>query len=257
MQLTGTMKDKVFSCRILKFETLKSTNLHAIGNWKQQSWDEGTIIWAKEQSSGIGQSGNHWVSEAGKSLTFSIILKPTFLPVSSQFELHKVMSVAVWQTVHDLVPDADTKIKWPNDIYIGNRKLCGILVNNVISSNCYQLAVAGTGLNVNQTVFPPDLPNPTSLKLESGTDFDLEKILTEIVCNTEFWYRQLKNGNWEAINRTYFSHMLNFGTQKQYRYRQKLIEAVITGVDKFGRLILRTKDNRHIICDIKEIEYIF
>lgn len=251
------MEEDIFACNIVEFETLESTNLHAIENWERQAWDEGTVVWAKRQTAGVGQSGNKWLSEAGKNLTFSIVLKPSFLPAASQFDLHKVLAVAVRQTVSGFAPDSDVRIKWPNDIYVGDRKVCGILVNNVITDNLYRVAVAGIGINVNQTDFAPELPNPTSLKLECGTDFEIDRILDETVRNIGFWYGRLKKGDMKLINETYFSQMLNFGTPKRYRYRGKTVEATITGLDRFGRMVLQTNDNRQIVCDIKEIEYIF
>ena len=251
------MAEDIFDCKILEFETLESTNLYAVENWRQQKWCEGSIVWAKQQTAGVGQSGNSWSSEVGKNLTFSIVLNPTFLSVAQQFELHKVLSVAVWQTIHELSPSLDVKIKWPNDVYIGNKKVCGILVNNLVSNNCYQLAVAGVGLNVNQTSFDKNLPNPTSLKLECQTNFELRPLLLKIAKNILSWYNYLKHNDLKTINDTYFSQMLNFGVQKKYRYQQNTIEATITGVDKFGRLQLQTTDNKQLTCDIKEIAYIF
>ncbi len=243
---------------IMQFDSLASTNLFVMENKEIRQLPEGTVVLAKQQTAGIGQSGNKWLSEKDKNLTFSIILHPDFLPVASQFYLHKALSVAVREALCQLLPDiGDISIKWPNDIYIGHRKVCGMLVNNQISGNTHQLAVAGIGLNVNQTVFDPSLPNPTSLKTVAGTDFQLFDVLEKILSNFGAWYNVLKNNDLQSVDEVYLTHLLNFGQQKAYTYCNRRIEATIDGVDKFGRLRLHTADGTPLLCDIKEIQYIF
>ena len=246
-----------FGFDILVFDELESTNLFVVENEEMNALPEGTVVWAKRQTAGIGQSGNRWSSEAGKNLTFSIVLRPDFLAVQSQFELHKVFSVAVWNTLHEIMPQRDDiKIKWPNDIYVGTKKICGMLVNNIVAGNNYRLAVAGIGLNVNQTAFDPSLPNPTSLKNLTGDDFELFNILQKLLHNVVLWYDILKNNYLQKINKEYFANMLDFGERKNYRYRNAEIQATITGVDKFGRLQLQTADKQSLVCDIKEVQFI-
>lgn len=243
---------------IMQFDTLASTNLYVVENKELHQLPEGTVILAKQQTAGIGQSGNRWSSETSKNLTFSIILHPVFLPVDRQFYLHKVLSVALWETLSQLLPNNNhISIKWPNDIYIGRCKVCGMLVNNQISGNTYQLAVAGIGLNVNQTVFDPSLPNPTSLKAVVGKDFQLFDVLKKILSGFEAWYNVLKKNSLQSIDEAYLAHLLNFGQPKTYTYRNRQREATIVGVDKFGRLQLHTADGSTLLCDIKEIQYIF
>ena len=241
---------------IVRFKELTSSNLYLVENADNLS--EGTVVWVENQTAGIGQSGNSWLAESGKSLTFSVLLRPTFLPVAAQFELHKVLSVAVCTTLQQLLHERDDiRIKWPNDIYVGNRKICGMLVNNKISGNSYSFAVAGIGLNVNQTDFDPSLPNPTSLKTVAGKDFETFDILQDLLHEIGVWYTKLKLGETETINENYLKKLLNLGQQKSYRYHNETINATITGIDKFGHLQLQTTDNKSITCDIKEIQYIF
>ena len=243
---------------VLAFNRLASTNLYFMDNETMHDQPEGTVVLANHQTDGIGQSGNSWSSEEGKNLTFSVLLRPTFLPVAAQFELHKVLSVAVCTTLQQLLPERDDiRIKWPNDIYVGNRKICGMLVNNKISGNSYTFAVAGIGLNVNQTAFDPSLPNPTSLKTVAGKDFETFDILHDLLHEIGVWYTKLKLGETETINKHYLQNLLNLGQQKSYRYHNETIDATITGIDKFGHLQLQTSDNKSITCDIKEIQYIF
>ena len=243
---------------ILAFDRLASTNLYFMENETMHEQPEGTVVLAKHQTDGIGQSGNSWSSEKGKNLTFSVLLRPKFLPAASQFELHKVLSVAVCKALQQLLPEHhDIRIKWPNDIYVGNRKICGMLVNNKISGNLYTFAVAGIGLNVNQTAFHPSLPNPTSLKTITGKDFETFDVLQALLHEIGIWYQKMKLGETETINENYLQNLLNLGQQKSYHYHNETIAATITGIDKFGHLQLQTTDNKPITCDIKEIQYIF
>ncbi|MBR5028636.1 MAG: biotin--[Bacteroidales bacterium] len=243
---------------VIAFDRLESSNLFIMQNEGKHDFSEGTVVWAKSQTSGIGQSGNSWVSEDGKNLTFSVVLRPDFLPVAEQFALHKALSVAVCNTLRQILPQRnDIKIKWPNDIYVGTKKICGILVNNKISGNSYTLAVAGIGLNVNQTDFPASLPNPISLKNAAGHDFELFDVLEKILHNIGVWYNILKENQLNVLDEAYFGQMLNFGEKKTYRYHGTELQATITGVDRFGRLLLQTADNQSLVCDIKELTYIF
>lgn len=243
---------------ILAFDSLASTNLYFMENETMHNLPEGTVVLAKHQTNGIGQSGNSWSSEEGKNLTFSVMLRPTFLPVAAQFELHKVLSVAVCTTLQQILSERDDiRIKWPNDIYVGNCKICGMLVNNKISGNLYTFAVAGIGLNVNQTAFDPSLPNPTSLKTVTGKDFETFDVLQALLREIGIWYQKLKLGETSEINQNYMKNMLNLGQQKSYHYHNDTIGATITGIDKFGHLQLQTADNKAITCNIKEIQYIF
>ena len=170
------------------FDSLESTNkycelldLSAVGEF--------TVVCAREQTAGIGQRGNVWHSEPGKNLTFSLVLKPTFLPFEQQYMLTKTVSLGVADCLIPLLPvGQEVSIKWPNDIYIGMGKVCGILISNHVSGSSLSSSVVGIGLNVNQTAFPEWIPNPVSLKQVTGQEEALEPLLLRLVDCIAFRY---------------------------------------------------------------------
>ncbi len=140
-----------------------------------------TVIVAGEQTAGRGQRGNTWESEAGKNLTFSLLLRPKAIRASRQFELSMLVSLGIVEALADCGIEA--WIKWPNDIYAGgDRKICGILIENSISGANIERSVAGIGLNVNQEVFRSDAPNPVSMKNITGREYALEPLLRSVCC---------------------------------------------------------------------------
>ena len=154
---------------IQQFDSLESTNKYCeLLNLGET--EEFTVIVAKEQTAGIGQRGNHWAAAPGQNLTFSVVLRPAFLPAADQYALTKAVSLAIVDTLAPLLPQRaeEVRIKWPNDIYVDDRKICGILINNHLQQERIAATVVGIGLNVNQRTFPDWVPNPTSLALLTG-----------------------------------------------------------------------------------------
>lgn len=150
--------------RVNWFKEIDSTNSQA-HRCRHEASD--FTVWAAEfQTAGRGQRGNTWESAVGENLTFSILLKPTNFLSTRQFELSQVVALGVvdYLATHGI----EAKIKWPNDIYVGDRKICGILIENVLSGDTLSVCIAGIGVNLNQTVFRSDAPNPTSLLIELG-----------------------------------------------------------------------------------------
>lgn len=212
-----------------------------------------TCYWALEQTAGIGQRGNHWHSAAGKNLTFSLVLKPLFLPADSQFRLTQALSLAVVDLLASLHSPLHAQIKWPNDIYAGLRKICGTLVSTRLSGNKIASAICGVGLNVNERDFPDWVPNPTSLSLLTGREYDLEPLLRSLLLHIERRYGELRRGfNPQA---EYLARLMNLGRAAKYVFQGEEIMAVITGVDEFGRLQLTAADGRRLTCAMKEISY--
>src|SRR5690606_26474526 len=131
---------------------------------------EGTVIMAVDQHDGRGQKGTLWQSEPGKNLTASLLLTPTFLDPKQQFVLTAAISLAITRWLASLT-HVEVKIKWPNDIFIGDRKIGGILIENILKGKTWKSAVVGIGINVNQTSFPPEIQTrATSVKQILHTD---------------------------------------------------------------------------------------
>jgi BirA family transcriptional regulator, biotin operon repressor / biotin---[acetyl-CoA-carboxylase] ligase len=245
---------------------------------------EGTLVIAKHQKQGRGQRGAAWESEAGKNLIFSFFLRPIFLKIGDQFQLNKAISLGVMEflQVH-LFPlegrkegegtlhsdqgngrDVRVSVKWPNDIYIDNKKIAGILIENSVSGNELRHSIVGIGININQQKFPIELPNPTSLKLVTGKEFELRECLEEICSCIERRYLQLRNVNClqgasakgrQNINTDYLESLYRFNEWTNYKYRGGIINAKITGVSQVGKLILKTHTGEVVECDFKEVGF--
>lgn len=219
---------------------------------------EGTVIRTASQSAGRGQYGSHWASAPGQNLLLSVILYPTWLRADQQFGL----SIMAALSLHDaaewagrLSPvNATPLLKWPNDLYYGQRKAAGILIQNALLGTQVQGSVVGIGLNVNQTSFDPALPNPTSLALTLGQPFDLDALAAHLLERLELRYAQLRAGHWDSLRAEYHQHLLGFGQQARYRCADgEQLEAEGLGVTPEGRLRLRTADQQERTFGFKEI----
>ena len=168
--------------KITHFKTLESTN-----QYLQNLLNEGidivdNIVVTDYQTSGRGQGKNVWESEDGKNLLFSIALDMSFLKAENQFLLTQIVSVTMINVLKKYLPEESLSIKWPNDIYFNNKKIAGILIKNEIRGMMMGTSIIGIGLNVNQTSFNENLPNPISMKMITGNDFELEELLSAISC---------------------------------------------------------------------------
>ena len=142
---------------VLIYKSLPSTNTEA----KKAGYRHGDAIIAREQTAGRGQRGNKWSSRAGENLTFSLVWEPTFLEAKRQFLLSEAVALALTDTLAKW--DVRSKIKWTNDIYVGNKKICGILIEHDLEGMYLSRTIIGVGLNVNQAHFTSNAPNPISL----------------------------------------------------------------------------------------------
>lgn len=188
------------------FDSLPSTNdyLKSICSTTENT-PEGTVIWALEQTSGRGQHHNKWVSEAGKNLTLSVLLKPASLKAMEAFRLSKTIAVAVLDTVHHFT-QKKVSIKWPNDIYVDQTKIAGILIENSIQGELVKQSIIGIGLNVNQESFLSD-NHPTSILKCSGQQFPLQEVSNHLLANISKRYLELQLGNFKTVDSNYFQHL--------------------------------------------------
>lgn len=237
------------------FDTLESTNNYC-KLLDLDKVEEFTIIRAGQQTAGIGQKGNVWVSEPYKNLTFSLILKPTFIPAKAQYTLTMMIAVAVAESVAECLQQKDVFIKWPNDIYIYEKKICGILATSYIQQEKISHTICGIGLNINQTTFPDWIPNPVSLKLLDGKEHDLEIVLHSLIEKIRKYYNILKSDSTE-IKEAYLSKLYRRGIEAEYKYKGVKIRGTILGVNDFGHLILMSTNRGTLNCDLKELEFIY
>ena len=168
--------------KITHFNNIDSTNSY-LQNLLEKGEDVvDNVVVTDFQTSGKGQGKNVWQSEDGKNLLFSIALDMSFLKAEDQFLLTQIVSVAMINVLKKYLPEENLFIKWPNDIYFNNKKIAGILIKNEIKGIMLGTSIIGIGLNVNQTSFDESLPNPISMKMITGKDYDLEEILLAISC---------------------------------------------------------------------------
>lgn len=142
----------------------------------------GCTIACRVQTAGRGQRGNTWEAAPGMNLTFSTLLRPSCIPAARQFELSMLVSMAVVEVADSLLEGVGKHavIKWPNDIYVDNKKICGILIENTLSGTSISRSIAGIGLNVNQTLFKSDAPNPASISTFTGREYHLEPLMQKL-----------------------------------------------------------------------------
>lgn len=178
---------------IIWLERVDSTNDEARRHISEI--DNLSVVSALEQTKGRGQRGNRWSSQPGENLTFSLVVKDFRIKANEQ----SAISQATALSLVDLLSRHEIKarIKWPNDIYAGDEKICGILIENSLKGSQIDWSIIGIGLNVNQTAFPEDLPNPTSMKLCTGNSnpYNTREILEEFMGIFTGYYREYLNGN--------------------------------------------------------------
>lgn len=232
----------------------ESTNNYANQLLMSKAAEEGTVVMSQFQTKGKGQQGNTWESEPEMNLLASFILQPKFLKAGDQFYLSKVVSLAI----SDFLAEEKimARIKWPNDIYVENKKIAGILIeNSIVGMNLFS-SIAGIGFNINQIEFKSDAPNPVSLKQITGLEFKVENIANRIWEKLEFRYEQLKSGNFEAINTSYINLLYRYNLWAFYATKNRVFEAKITGTGPFGQLVLEDRDGLKTEHLFKEVEFI-
>ncbi len=237
------------------FDQLDSTNAylqrmqseHNIRNW---------VVSADEQTAGKGMGNNGWESEKGKNLTFSLAVDMGFLPAERQFLLSEAVALGIIEVLDKTLPTEQLSIKWPNDIYYGNCKLAGILINSTIKANMMDLSIIGIGLNVNQMQFQDWPTHPISLKMITGNEYDLKPLLEQIASQVIKKVKLLKIDP-TVIEQDYLKRLFRYQTWADYEVGGNVRRLFMTGIDPFGRLMLVDEADNSYCFDIKEIRFLF
>jgi len=241
---------------MIRLPEVDSTNRYFMDWLTKEKPEEGTLVITGDQTSGKGMDGARWESERDQNLTFSFILYPAFLAPEAQFYLNKTISLGLVDLVSELLPGRnDIRIKWPNDIYIGDHKVAGTLIQNGVKGSVFDFSVIGIGLNVNQVAFQGEAANPVSLKIVAGKAFNLEEVLKLTLEKIENRYDLLKQGQKQAIDENYLKLLYRINQLSGYFYKGSSIKAKITGVNRYGQLILEIPGEKIIECDLKEIRF--
>ncbi len=237
--------------KTLWLDTIDSTNSEALRRLPEL--EGGTVLAAREQTAGRGQRGNTWFTEPGKNLTFSIVLKDLSLSAPEAIRLNYLTSVAVASFLE--VKGVKADIKWPNDIYVRGRKICGMLLENTLGPGGQLLAsVIGIGININQKEFP-QLANATSLTLCTGLEYGLEEALEEFL---GIFDRLLPRLLSEELFAAYSERLYRKGVPARYHdlLTDREYQGVIEGVEPDGRLHIRNLDGGDYYYRFKEVSYL-
>ena len=211
---------------------------------------EGTMVVATDyQTAGKGCGSNAWESERGKNLTFSMLIHPDGIAAREQFRITEVVSVALCRTLQPYIYNK-VEIKWPNDIYVGDRKLCGILIENRLQGNVIVDCIIGIGLNVNQRVFLSDAPNPVSMYQLTGQETDREALLADFLQTFDQEWQSKANGS------EYRERLYRKGKDGLYEAKTGRFVAKLTDVLPDGRLLLVDEAGKERTYAFKEVSFI-
>ena len=243
-------------------DTIDSTSTELRRRMSVEELPHGYCISADFQTSGHGQATNRWESEDGKNLLFSLLLRPTVIPAAEQFVITELVTLAIINALQDYIRQKIT-IKWPNDIYVGDKKLCGILIENALCGSTIDTCIVGIGININQELFVSDAPNPVSLKQLNGRDNDRGEILADIYQNILNYYGYLAD-NWQnndikqSLHYEYMNNLYrrtgyhNYSTSEGEHFR-----AEIEDIGPQGHLTLRLESGELRTFAFKEVIFEF
>jgi BirA family biotin operon repressor/biotin-[acetyl-CoA-carboxylase] ligase len=230
----------------------------------RDSGEKAVTVVTEYQTAGRGCGSNTWESERGKNLTFSVLLHPTEIPADCQFRISEAVSVAICETLErcfcplspkDSSPDSGEQkvtIKWPNDIYVGDKKICGILIENQLRGRLISDSIVGIGLNVNQTVFRSDAPNPVSIAQLTGHEEDREALL-------QAFHQRLSvtmEMEPEALMEAYRSRLYRREGFYKFSDCRGEFEAKVMNVLDDGRLVLLDTEGTARMYAFKEVRFL-
>lgn len=251
---------------IIQKETLASTNDYAREYSAHIMPDSGhlTVITARQQTKGRGQQGNSWESEDGKNLLFSILCHPLYIKAHEQYVISAAIALAVSASVKESLgaPYSDCiSIKWPNDIYYNEKKMGGILIENDLSGSSIQNCIIGVGIDVNQTVFTSNAPNPVSMANIGGKEYSCTDLLNKIITQFNTFLEMLETDSENAKEQIFADYMKilfrNDGSLHRFKDAGGEFTARISSVDRTGRITLTDSNGSPRRYEFKELTFIF
>ena len=235
---------------IHRIEETTSTNDDA----RDAKYRHGDIVWAERQTAGRGQRGHKWSSAEGLNLTFSLVLEPRFLPAGEQFLLNEAVALALTDTFAQFGIAA--RIKWTNDIYVNDRKICGMLLEHNLDGTRLARTVAGIGLNVNQERFPAWIANPCSIRTETGIRHDVMEVFAKLYGHLSMRYGMLEEGRADRISDDYNTLLYRRGKPSRFFLPEEgEVIGTICGAGPDGRLTV-TIDGKERGFLFREIEFV-
>ena len=223
--------------KIVHIDETDSTN-----RWLKDNGEGDMVVVASYQTAGKGCGTNSWESERGKNLTFSLLIHPEGMPANRQFHITEAVSVALCELLEGYIYNK-VEIKWPNDIYVGDQKICGVLIENRLQGGVIKDSIIGVGLNVNQLCFVSDAPNPVSMANITGRQFDREQLLRELLETFDEEWADL-----EGVRERYLQQL--YRRKGFFRYRDAYGECTAEIVTLRGRV-----DKYRILFEIGNLHY--
>jgi len=237
---------------IIKLDAIDSTNNYLKKIILNEGVNDYTVVTAKFQTQGKGQLGTEWESEHSKNLICSVYKKEINIKVQDQFVISALVSLALIKTLRK-VNLSNMHIKWPNDIMSDNKKICGILIENIVKENYIKDTVIGIGLNVNQTIFN-NLPNAASIKNLIGTTCSIDEILKDLVKNLKYYFNELDKSSINSIFEKYEDALFRINKPSTFKNSKgEVFSGYIKGVSRSGKLSVMLEDNLVESYDLKEI----
>ncbi|MBL7901182.1 MAG: biotin--[acetyl-CoA-carboxylase] ligase [Bacteroidia bacterium] len=235
-----------------------STNSYAMQLLKNVKPKEGTVVYAGAQTQGRGQRSRVWDSEPGRNITMSVILFPSFLELKNQRFLYQMTALACYDTIAAILDKGqfDIKIKWPNDILVNSKKLCGILIENNLIENKLLSSVIGIGMNVNQKKFEQQ-PNAVSLSVLTDLDFEANALIRAVCHSLEKYYKLLKEGKTEQLQRRYQSLLFGIDEWREFSVNGKNTVLKVNGTGPTGLLLLEDLEGKRFEADAQDLRWIF
>lgn len=241
----------------LYVDQVDSTNLEAMRLIREVAVTIPAVIVAGEQLSGRGHGNSSWESEAKKNLCLSLIIKPEFIKASEQFLLTKITSLAVMKLVSKYIPAESIRIKWPNDLYAGDKKMAGMLIQNVVKGHLLDHCIIGVGLNVNQQTFVSDAPNPVSIIHYHAEELNLESLLDEFLHIFSYYYDAAHSKMMQQrLHDAYLKALYRYNEWSDFEKEGSVFRGLITDVDPFGQLLVQLKDGSQRKYGFKEITFV-
>lgn len=241
----------------LFIEQVDSTNSEAMRLIRDGVVAQPTVIVAGEQLYGRGHGNSSWESEASKNLCISLIIKPEFIKASEQFLLTKITALALKKLVSTHISAVPISIKWPNDLYAGDKKMAGMLIQNVVKGQQLDHCVIGVGLNVNQQRFVSEAPNPVSMIHYHTKELNLENLLDEFLHSFGYYYEAAHSKTMqERLHHTYLKALYRYNQWADFEEEGVVFRGFITDVDPFGQLLIQLKDGSQRKYGFKEVAFV-
>lgn len=231
--------------------TLQEKSFETLNQWDKSFNFYG--IYTNEQTQGKGLGSNKWCSTKGQNILVSFLFQPPITP-QNQFYFNQYFSLSIRKFLAQFIEHP--KIKWPNDIYVEDQKIAGILIEHSIQGEQLKYSIAGVGININQIQFDADIPNPTSLKLLTGKTYDIHELVQNLATILEKEYHLIQEQQLETLKQSYLQHLYQYQTLAHYEILGEQVTGKITGISPFGQLLVEDLSQHLHTCNYKEIKFI-